>query len=285
LLPRLGDFFALHNRQGTSVIDWFAGADLFIRSAYRQTLFVEPTRLSARPILQSSWELLEAAYGPPACTLELDLLEQLTELGYDAEALQTGLADKDRKIPVGVYLRLEAPQALIYCTDGLRRLAAQAGAIRSGSELVFQLALANQDHDGVVPDWPLRALALGWILIQTTKSKSIKVGAAIACDQPLIPNGDSELHCVLATQFAAVKTEQLSADGAFSYVNLIGICRNEAEVAALHSVDHLFKLLEYKELDQCTKPNRSSIVARTYFELPVKDCGQNGACTAPKSEP
>lgn len=267
LMPQIGEFFALHNRQGSAVSDWFAGSDIFIRPKYRQTLFVEPTKMMERPILQSSWELLEAAYGAPACVLELDLLEQLTELGYDAEALQTGLADKDRRIPVGVFLRLEAPQALIYCTDGLRRMAAQAGHIRAGTELVFQLGLSSHDDQAAIPDWPLRPLSLGWVLMQSARSKSLGIGAGLSCDSSLIPDEDSELRCILATPFAAVKTEQLSSEGAFNYVNLIGICPDEAEVAASHSVDYLFKLLEYKELDQCTKPSRSSIVARTYFHL------------------
>lgn len=266
MLAELGEFFALHNRQGASLLDWFAGSDIFIRSSYRQTLVVEPSRTMPRPTLHSSWEILEAAYGPPACILQLDLIKELGELGYDQETLTQSLAPADRTIPVGVFVRLESPQALIYATDGLRRLAADSAPGKLGSELVFQLGLAYTDGAfSVIPDWPLRPLTLGWILIQSSRSKSLKPGAGLACGSQLIPHSDSELESVFTTQFAPVRTEQLSTCGEFAFINIVGITADEATAAAKHSAEYLLKLLEYKELDQHTKPARSSIVARSFF--------------------
>ncbi|MBX7143815.1 MAG: suppressor of fused domain protein [Oligoflexia bacterium] len=282
--PEIGEFFALHNRQGSTLSDWFAGSDIFVRPTYRQTLVVEPSRMMQRPVLHSSWEILEAAYGPPACILQLDLIKELGGLGYEQEALTQSLAPADRTIPVGVFVRLESPQALIYVTDGLRRLAADVAPGKVGSELVFQLGLAHTEGAfSAIPDWPLRPLTLGWILIQSSRSKSLRPGAGLACGSPLIPQSDSELESVFTTQFAPVRNEQLSTCGEFTFANIVGITADETEAAGKYSAEYLLKLLEYKELDQHTKPWRSSIVSRSHF-CPQSTSRAEGAQNASKAE-
>jgi len=64
-LKAIGTFYSLHNRQGTTFSDWFAGADIFIKQSAQQILMVQPGKVFKQPVLTSAWEPLEAAYGPP----------------------------------------------------------------------------------------------------------------------------------------------------------------------------------------------------------------------------
>ncbi|MBN8549515.1 MAG: suppressor of fused domain protein [Deltaproteobacteria bacterium] len=269
-LSQIADLFALHNRQGRSENDWFAGADVFILPRYEQTLFIEPCSVNERPALENAWELLEAAFGKPQKTFTVDIIKQLAELGYDTQALQNEAELQIREFPVAVFVRNDERPSLVYCTNGLRHLsrsAADSDTPRPGNELIFQLSLApiekSQTQTCEIPDWPLRALTMGWILMQSSRSRTIRTGAGLACDVPLIGNSDTELHSIFATTFACARSEQLCSDRPFSYVNLVGITADEAAVAAKYSPEFLLRLLEHKELDQCTKPNRSSIVAKT----------------------
>lgn len=269
-LGQIADFYALHNRQGRTENDWFAGADIFISPRYEQTLFIEPCTVKSRPLLENAWELLEAAFGPALRQTNIDLLRELENLGYDAAALRSESALKDKDIPVAVYLRMGEKPALIYCTDGLRRLSRgseEEGESRPGNELIFQLALpTDASAESVLqdlPEWPFRVLTMGWILLQSARSRTIRTGAGLSCDAPLIPHGETELHNIFATAFACARNEQLATDRAFTYINLVGITADEAAVAARYSPEFLLCLLEYRQLDQMTKPDRSSIVART----------------------
>ncbi len=264
------DFFALHNRQGRTENDWFAGADIFVQPRYEQTLFIEPCVIKQRPCLESGWELLEAAFGKPCRIMTLDLVRELSNLGYDPRALDDAADVNMRSIPVAVFERPGTPHSLVYCTDGLRLLsrpAPETKEVRPGNELVFQLSLppgeASCNEAAEIPDWPLRPLTMGWILMQSARSKTIRCGAGLSCDVPLIPDSDTELRSIFATSFSCVRHEQLCLDRPFSYVNLIGITADEAAVAARYSPEFLLRLLEHRDLDQCTKPGRSSIVAKT----------------------
>lgn len=269
-LSQIADFFALHNRQGKTENDWFAGADIFILPRYEQTLFIEPCVVKERPALENSWELLEAAFGAPIAIMNINIIRELSVLGYDTRGLDAESAIEEKEIPVAVFARKDDRASLVYCTNGLRRLSRSVKSSESpkpGNELVFQLAVSPQDVATIsgsdVPDWPLRPLTMGWILMQSARSRTIKTGAGLTCDVPLIRNGDTELRNIFATSFACVRSEQLCSDGPFTYINLIGITSDEARVASKFSPEFLLRLLEHKELDQCTKPNRSSIVART----------------------
>lgn len=269
-LSSIADFFSLHNRQGRNENDWFAGADVFIVPRYEQTLFIEPCVITERPLLESAWELLQAAFGKPRKVLTLDLVTQLTGLGYDPRALDSATELSQRQIPVAVFERGGPQHSLIYCTDGLRALSRPAGdsaETRPGNELVFQLSIAP-GHAEVspsteIPDWPLRPLTMGWILMQSARSRTIRCGAGLSADVSLIPNSDTELRSIFATSFNCVRHEQLSTDRPFVYINLVGITADEAAVASKYSPEFLLRLLEHRELDQATKPGRSSIVTKT----------------------
>lgn len=276
-LSQIADFFALHNRQGRTENDWFAGADIFVLPRYEQTLFIEPCTVKERPALENSWELLEAAFGKPRKLFTINLIKQLAELGYDTRALHNEAELKINEIPVAVFVRQDERPSLVYCTEGLRHLSrgtSESESARPGNELIFQLSLptaeTGSDQAAEIPDWPLRALTMGWILMQSARSRTLRTGAGLSCDAALIGNSDTELRSIFATSFACARSEQLCSNRPFTYVNLVGITADEAAVAAKYSPEFLLRLLEHKELDQCTKPSRSSIVARTgLLEAPV----------------
>ena len=87
-LKVVGTLFSLHNRQGENIEDWFAGADVFLKPCFQEIMQVGASRVYEMPILQDSWELLEAAYGAPVDQFEIDLSLELAQLGYDSEAFR-----------------------------------------------------------------------------------------------------------------------------------------------------------------------------------------------------
>ena len=68
----------------------------------------------------------EAGFDVPLKIFTIDLLEQLKELGYDAESIEKNLSKRDRTLKVAVFGRRKEGSKdvleLIYCTDGLRLL-------------------------------------------------------------------------------------------------------------------------------------------------------------------
>ena len=147
LLPVLGTFYALHNRQGSRFEDWFAGSDIFLHSHLSEPTSVGKCLLRERPILDSSWELLEAAYGPAIDKVSINLPQELKGLGYDVSAFPQ---DIKREIPVAVfqaYANKEKTHYLIYCTDGLRHQGLQmVGGRGFGTEMVIQLPIMPEQE-------------------------------------------------------------------------------------------------------------------------------------------
>ncbi len=269
----LGTFYALHNRQGEEFKDWFAGSDIFLQSHYSEPTAVGRSLVRERPVLESSWELLQAAYGAPLAVHEMNLVKELGALGYDIAELPN---DIDRKVQVAIfqaYASREKTHYLIYCTDGLRKQGLKAKKSKGfGTEMVLQLpisgelAAGNKDHLDEIPLWPLRPLTMGWILMQSTPSKTLRADLKMTEGVTLIPDFDSDLSSIFCSQFAAVKEEQLSSEGPFYYANIIGITHDEYIFAEKNGADQLRTILEYKKLLQFTKPLRSSLTARSSFE-------------------
>lgn len=269
----LGRFYALHNRQGNEFKDWFAGSDIFLQSYFSEPTSVGRPLVRERPILESSWELLQAAYGAPLAIHEVNLAKELGALGYDVAELPN---DIERKIPVAIfqaYASREKTHYLIYCTDGLRKQGLRSKRSKGfGTEMVLQLpisselAAGNKEHLGEIPLWPLRPITMGWILLQSTASKTLRPDLKMTEGVTLIPDFDSDLSSIFCSAFASVKEEQLSSEGPFYYTNIIGITQDEFQFAERNGADQLRTILEYKKLLQFTKPLRSSLTARSSFE-------------------
>jgi hypothetical protein len=285
-LGAVGDFFALHNRQGTSMQDWYAGADIFLDPYYEETLDIGSSRICDRPILDSSWEILEAAHGHALAYFEVDLLSELGELGYDLEHLKSELGGDPAPVRVAVFVDEQhegtGSPVLIYCTDGLRHAGINSLESRGyGSEFIFQVpvkwAEIEEYHEDAreVPVWPARPITLAWILMNSAKSKSVRTGVGLSAGVPLNRKAHGEITSIFTAAFTRAKGMQQSTSGEFSYINVLGISEDEAKVARKFSADYLNTLLRYKKIDQITKPMRSSIVTRTNLleEEPLQDAG------------
>jgi hypothetical protein len=269
-LAPLGELYALHNRQGESANDRFAGADIFMNSRFSPRLKVSEAHRRERPILENGWELCAAAYGTPLEKLELNLARELKSLGYTLSAADEAKFLTTRTIPVAVFQTgvVDGRPNLLYVTEGVRRLARSEGR-PSGNELTFQLSVAYPEERGgklAIPEWPTRALTLGWLLVLSSRSRTIKAGTGFAAEVPLIPDCDTELSAIFSTPYRPIRSPQLDREGEFTFVNLVGITAAEADLTHRAGGEHLLTLLNHRGLDQVTKPTRSSITARSVVE-------------------
>lgn len=273
ILQSIGVFYAMHNRQGMLEQDWYAGADVFLVPAYRRPVHVGPCHLCTLPVLENAWELFAAAYGSPIHTFSIQLVEELSELGYDTANLLEESSLAQNSIEVAVFEQVKSPHSqesiLLYCTEGLRSLGInQASGKGFGTELVFQLPITRRlttQRTGTseIPLWPARPLTMGWILMHSAASKTVRAGLGLCEGVSLIRDFDTDLTTVFTTPFEPCADQQQSQDGAFYYINILGITDDEARIAKDFSAQHLLTLLQHKGLHQHSKPTRSSIVART----------------------
>ncbi len=280
LLSTIGDFFALHNRQGETFTDWYAGADIFLKTSYQKILKTTPSKFFARPVFNDSKEPFTALYGSPLNEFSIDLAAELVKLGYEiSETEKKALTPSSFSVAVFSSKDSEKSGAIIltYVTDGLRAIGIEKNSSEAlGSEFVVQTVLEPKDsmgrkgvvsvEAGTLPIWPVRMMTAGWILLKASKSGRVKPGAGLAVGRDsLFANEASSLTTVLTAKFPKIAGEQLSPEGAFEYISLIAISSDEAEVASKHSPHLLLTLLDYKKLQQITKPGRSSLVAKTGF--------------------
>ncbi len=263
----LGEFFALHNRQGGNASEWYAGADIFIVPKLRRVLREECRRHFERPILESPWEILEAAFGAPVRTFSIDLASELRELGFAIDELPPDLVGS-----VNIAEFIDAGEKnssnRIYCTNGARHFGLRAAEGRGyGNEFIVQLPAHSTE--GVLDDLftatmsPVRLLVGAWLLMLSAKSRTANRGAGISLDLPLFKESDSDLRTVMALPFQRMRSEQLSREGPFYFMNIIGITDDEAEFAAQNSPEILLTLLRRRSLDTVTTPWRPGILART----------------------
>jgi hypothetical protein len=271
-LSSVGTFFALHNRQGETPADWFAGSDIGLSATIEKRIAIESPTFFERPVLENSFELLQAAFGSPVLKFEVHIAEELENLGYDSNALQSEGTLESCSVPVAVF---EAPsprsdneRVLIYCTNGLRQLGLAAG--HCGAEVTFQLATTCNGSTGTdlkVPTWVSRPIAMAWILLQSSPKKNLRPGLGLSCDLPLRPRFDTDMNTIFLTPFKHYSGEALSAEGPFHYINVVGISACEAAIAQRMSDAHLQRLLKHKGYEQITYITRSSIARR--LELPA----------------
>jgi hypothetical protein len=265
-LQSLGRFFALHNRQGESPEDWFAGSDIFLQSTFQEPIAVESGRIFPKPVLRDAWELIEAGLGKPLYQFELDVCEELSRVGYDCQSIQSEFDAQSLKLPVAIFKSPSTERkdeaVLVYCTEGMRHFSLQDSSA-VGTELTFQLAIPQSQLEEPLPLWPARVLSLGWVLMMSARDRRISLGAGLSAEMPLVPHFDTGLTGIFATPFSPVQSTQLSVDGEFEYVNLIGITDDEIQVAERRGADQLSMLLQFRKHHQVTRPARSSVVSRT----------------------
>lgn len=275
MLESIGTFYSLHNRQGSTSKDWYAGADIFLEASYKNLIHSQPDRMFDRPILERSWELFEAAFGAPLAVINVDLKSELQDLGYDTVAFEKETAEKHRSFPVAIFevkdTNKQNSVTLLYCSDGLRNLGLRAGKANTenivGTELLFhaEFPLDSFNPEELLPKWPTRPLSMAWILMNSRKSKTLPAGSGISCDTTLNSDSKALLSTILATSSTRVPSQQLSKEGPFSFINVVGIHDDESALASERGSEFLLTLLAHKNLHQVTKPSRPSILGRSGY--------------------
>lgn len=282
-LKNIGDFLSLHNRQGETFSDWFAGADIFLNSKFESILESEACITYERPIVENAWEICQSLYGKPIHIFTLPVKNELSKLGY--EITPELLVATESQIKVAVFeVKVGQSHHLIYCTDGMRLFGLtgpfkKESNIQYGNELTLQLAYDNDfresskdnpaRHDDLhLPNWPKQILCLAWILMYGSRTKTIKIGAGLSTGQSFCGQSfDSRLSTILTTTFSKTTSEILSPQGPFHYLNITAITDDEAAFAEEKGPHRLIALLSHKKLDQVIKIGRKSILTRTSFAL------------------
>lgn len=280
LFPRIGHFFALHNRQGETQKDWFAGADIFLKSIYEQTLLTTKTLSFERPTLCHSLEPFEALYGPPICIDTMDMQQCLPAVGYN-------LSDEDLHGIQAVIFRVAVfadpnSKNLIYVSDGLRSVGIKhSSRTGKGQEFVIQIPYSVAEHFGQneikkisvqdVPLWPKTFFTLAWILLQSSKTGNCKQGVTIAFDDSVASSiGINHLlSSIMVTRYERITIEQLVPEGAFEYANIIALTKDEERAAKSLGIKVLLSLLKHRKYDQSIPIFRQSVTKVSSFSAPL----------------
>ena len=266
-LSDLGLLFALHNRQGSSFCDWFAGADIFLKPKYRAVVKVGSPHVRQLPILEHPWEGLQAAYGRPLQVIKLELRDELEALGLDLSKHSNALMADTASLELGIFeIKREGEErVLLYCSDGLRRFGQSESVKRASYEFTVQLASSMVNSaPGLenVPLWPKRLFALGWLLLESCKSGHLKDGAGLSFDSGAAGDLDAHLRTIFITRFALFPHTQHLRSGAFMFRNIILLRDEETEVARTYGADHLLTLLEHRKLSQTVQLRRPAFIHR-----------------------
>ena len=261
LLFPIGVFYALHNRQGNEFKDWLAGADVFLAPEYKQLISTDKNKAFTPAIFNSAWEPLQCTYGSPLHEFSIDIREEMRQLGYElpkgiSPSIRTAIFEvKDNNKP-----------CMLCCTDNLRNTSFN-GSKPAGIEFTFQINCIN-NLDAI--DLAARTFSLGWVLLNSTKSGTLKPGIGLNCQTPLTGLKSCKLNSIFTTQFSKIRHPANSLNGVFSYINLIWLTEAEADLLSKTSPDHLLTILKYKNLDQITTPNRSCILRKSSFSSMAK---------------
>jgi Suppressor of fused protein (SUFU) len=280
-LSKIGEFTAIHNRQGETFKDWFAGADIFLNMAYEKIIESDNSIVFERPIVEDSWEICKALYGKPLHIFPLKIEKELEALGYELPKDLKHSSSLNIKVAI-FENKIGSQIQLIYCTDGLRNLGLSIKpkkdfAYSYGNELVMQIANdasfqesakdnSIRHDDLLLPNWPKQILALCWLLMNGSSTKTLKIGAGISHGSSLSGNSLlSKLTTIFVTKYSKSCSEILSHEGPFYYLNITGITDDESQFAENYGTKRLISILKHKKLDQVFKIGRSSVLNKTSF--------------------
>lgn len=269
-LSALGELFALHNRQGTEINDWFAGADILISNRIEMLRHASIQSYFRQPTLTNAWEMFEASYGDSLSLITIDLAEELGKLGYDKEFFETHYSPSETKLNIAAFLQpqknVSISPVILFCTNGLRFQSPKEMGL--GHEFIFQLRVLGTDNGDLKSELasslPLakRALTLAWILHQSFQQKTLTHGRGLSADMPLLSGGmrdKGSLSGIFLTRFTTIPYAQKCDSTTFQYLNVLGVTDDELRFSELRSSEHLSLLLKYKNMDQVTLPQRRSI--------------------------
>lgn len=260
-LSSIGHLYALHNRQGKNLSEWFSGADVFLKSLPLDLLAVKGAQTHPLPEVDDPWELLEAACGAPLLCREVDLPTELEALGYsagDVSALASS-AELSSKLELAAF-RLEkngwGEPLYIFSTRGV----SPAQQHSTEALTIIPCKTAHQELESL---FPYRSAAMVWLLQQSGAS-TLKQGAGLSGEASLWPSFSSKLCGILMAESQLFPHSfPTSSGGSLRFLTVLGLTRDEGEVAERYSSEYLLDLLSCRRLEQITRPQRTSIVQRT----------------------
>ncbi len=267
LLHELGIFYAFSNSDAGTVSDLYHSAEIFFEARFKHVLECSETNLFETPRFYNAWEPLETAFGEPIKKWQINLIETLVELGFDPES--SALSDIP-EISIVAFANNTATEnkaasgSLIYCTDGLRCDQARSSEQLFDQELTCQIEIPAEFSmsSEAVPDWPLRILTLGWILLHGFKNRSLREGITFTHQQALNQDPRSRIDTIVTTEFNKLPGVFIVEDIPYRYINLVGITQDEARLASDLSPYYLIQILKFKDLSQITRPQRMSFAKR-----------------------
>jgi hypothetical protein len=255
-LPAIGNLYAIHNRQGFSIDDWYAGADIFLDNSYRKVIDFSEQTWHNTPTYTSCIEPLETAFGRIHAHTSLNLDKELVKLGFEIDPEEP--SHNIIKKPIKIYaFKNEASNSYIFCTQGI----ANNESMNHHAELVWQIN-KEQHLDQTLESYLTlvkQIFTLGWILLISAKKEANLVGASITADfseyQRIAPN----LSAIILNEFSLYKREAYMNDGAYRYLNVLTITGSEYKIAKKISASALLNVLSHKGIGQINKLERSSI--------------------------
>ncbi len=276
----IGEFFSLHNRQGSSERDWFAGADIFMTPRFRCVVHASAAREYERPILRDSLEPFESLWEAPLASWEVAPVQELEKIGYHISKKELSL-DAPEHFHLSVFGKRNSHgnvTHLVFVSHGLRSLAVALGTkLGFGTECVLQVAVNDTLREEIkrgeidslsTSRWAASIFSLAWTLMRGSSSGCLRSGVGISCeDVPLhVQAGKSSgPRMVLATDFRLLPGAHCVQDGLFQYMSLIGITDGEVRFAQKYSSSQLISLLKRKNLDQVTHLGRTCVTSTSCF--------------------
>ncbi|MGI6680241.1 MAG: hypothetical protein ACOX3T_01940 [Bdellovibrionota bacterium] len=263
----IGTFYAVHNRQGESFYDNFAGADIIFKQEIKKVYNEKDTFKYYKPTLDDALEVFKAAYGDYVGVVEVNLRKELVVLGFSIEDIKS---IKEAVLPLYVFEDRSLSQSglitLYYATNTLRKYGIKEYGI--GTEFVFGLTLDEKDFrnkDGSlnIPSYIGRAFTAAWLQLQREELRKEKGAFTLKYHKPLLIDGQKEMDAICISDFEKLSSMQTAKDGKFFYKNILGITADELVFANRFSVEYILTLLALRNLDQITRLNRRSIVEKT----------------------
>lgn len=294
-LRSIGHFFALHNRQGLTQADWYAGANIILESGWAKVRRVTSEQLVERPLLDSSYELLEAAFGTSRWATEFVLTAELQRIGFPSAFLEQ-FQIPNAQIQVRCFeipSRKQAP-VWLFATDGLRNARPRDSRAPKhlGYELTLQLPSSLAETPRELGTWTLGALACGSLLALGESKDVLKSNAALSLHRPLFALGSStsiepsavyvdethdsrakslpdhcQLRAIMLTPFEPARLPQRSLEGDFVFANILGITEDEAELVSRLGKTHTLAIFSHRGGYQITNPARNSVLSKSLMQI------------------
>jgi hypothetical protein len=271
-LSEIGILHCLPERHIGLLADRISHADIFLESARLGTFHQELIGWDAIKTVSDAWEPLRNVCGTCHWTGSFNLLPELVQMGYSKKVLLQEVPAQQLEVPIAVFELVEdGKTSILVCSNGLRYLGSTStNEERIGTEIVLSIPVsefANNESfsDGSILEyaWIRRAIALTWVLLQSSKNKTLGKGAAICNEAPLDPTqtrlkSRPSISAILINDFDRIPNLRRCSSTMFNYKCILGITQSEFSENSLMPT-RLQAMLERKGLAQEFRRSRPQL--------------------------